>query len=95
MADWWELSEAELAKDEEAQAEKQAAHYNTFYATGHGRQVLLSLQRVCYAANDPIASVALIALFNQIRADCGVDAFVEMKAIEAEAKYINPNQKET
>lgn len=89
MADWWQLDEATLAEDADAQLEKQVAHYNTFYGTEHGRQVLLNLQRMCYAANDPVASVALITLFNQIRANCGVNAFVEMQAIKAEAQYIN------
>ena len=87
---WWELDEEELAQDEEAREEKQAAHYNTFYATESGREVLLNLQRVCYAGNDPVAAVALIRLFNQIRADCGVNTFVEMQAIKAEAQYIKP-----
>lgn len=94
MAEWWQLSEEELAKDANAQAEKQLAYWRTFYGSESGRQVLLSLQRECYAANDPIASVALIKLFNQIRANCGVNAFVEMQAIKAEAQYINLEQGE-
>lgn len=93
--EWWQLSEEVLASDAEAQAEMQQAFYNTFYATEHGRQVLLGLQRMCYSTNSPIASVALIALFNQIRANCGVNAFVEMQAIKAEAQYINLEDKET
>lgn len=94
MAEWWELGEEELAANPDAIAEKQLAHYQTFYATEHGRQVMLGLQRMCYAANDPIASVALVKLFNQIRANCGVNAFVEMQAIKAEAQYINLEQGE-
>ena len=92
--EWWELDNEELAGNPDAQTEMQLAFYNTFYATEPGRQVLLGLQRMCYGANDPIASVALIALFNQVRANCGVNAFVEMQAIRAEAKYINLDQKE-
>lgn len=93
MAEWYELTEEELAEDEDAQLAKQLAHYNTFYATEHGREVLLGLQRECHAMNDPVASVALISLYNRIRSNCGVNTFVEMRAIEAEAKYIDLEEK--
>lgn len=85
---WWELSEGELAQNEGARELKQAAYFNTFYGSDSGREVLLDVQRACYAMNDPVASVALIKLVNQIRANCGVNTFVEMQAIKAEAKYI-------
>lgn len=86
--DWWALSEEELAEDGAAQTDKTLAYYNTFYSTIEGRQVLLDLQRRCYESNDPVASVALITLYNNIRADCGVGVQVEMAAINAEARQL-------
>ncbi len=95
MAEWWELDEAALADDVVAQEAMQMALYNTFYATTQGRQVLLSLQRRCYARQTvPEATLALICFYNKLRADCGITASTEMQALEAESKYINLENKE-
>jgi len=89
MADWWRMSEDELAVDAEARQEKCLAYYNVFYATPIGRQVLFDILNRTHAkvpGRSSDASLTLVELYHYLRASAGID---EEIVIEAEAKSIN------
>ena len=87
--DWWKLDEQRLAQDEEAQAAKLLAYYNTFYGSDQGRQVLFDLTNYCFAdVGEPIEVLARIRLLAIIKANCGFNQDSQMAAIEAESKSI-------
>lgn len=88
MATTEEDQKAQLAKLAE---ERRSAFYNTFYATEGGRQVLFWLQQYCYGhfggsediePEQAVAALALVELYQEIRANCGVN---EADVIDAEA----------
>lgn len=89
VTEWWQLSEEQLAENAEAQVAKQVAYWNTFYGRDESREVLLDIQRRCYSHNGSSdAILALIELFNDIRANCGASLVSEKAAIDAEAGSI-------
>lgn len=86
---WWKMSPAEVAADPEALEARRIAYFNTLYGHDEGRQVLLDIMEMCYAGDvDPAATLALIKLFNELRARAGIDKDAEKAAIDAEAAAI-------
>jgi hypothetical protein len=92
---WWEMTEEELAHDEEAQRARQLAYYNTFYGSNESRAVMLDIMRICYQIKDgcseftregACAILAQIAIYQEIRARCGICD--EKAVIDAEASTI-------
>ena len=85
MSEWHEISERELAADEEARLAKQLAYYNVFYRTDDGRAVQADLRRRVYSSGDlePVALLAAIELLEYIRESCGVKDM--KKIVDAEA----------
>jgi hypothetical protein len=80
---WYDSEEL----DEDDVRLMQTAHHNVFYATEEGRQVLFNLRRMCYGGGEtPAETVALIALYERIRANAGID---NMETIEIEARIAN------
>jgi hypothetical protein len=94
MAEWWNLTPEEAGEltNEEKEvlvAEKQVAYFNTYYGSEHGRQVMADLMRKCYEVapgRTAEAALALIELYQGIRADCGIND--EKAVIDAEMKTI-------
>lgn len=82
---------AEEERETQLDEERRSAFYNTLYATDEGRNVLLWIQKWCYgrfgdlneiSPERALASLALIELYQEIRANCGLD---EADVIDAEA----------
>lgn len=90
MAEWFLLNPEEFASDEEAQKAKQLAYFNTFYGSEEGRQVMFDLMRLCNDITNkkPDAVIAQLALYQYIRACCGITADKEKEIIDAEASII-------
>jgi len=90
MAQWWELTDNEIAENEEALLAKQSAYYNTFFGTEEGQQVLLDLKAHCYEAPQETAEaqLALIRLYYTIIVSCGGTIHSAKAAIEAEGNSI-------
>ncbi len=84
---WWQLDEAFLASNAEAQAAKQLAYYQTFYGSRQGREVLLDVTRLCSQLMPTAeATMARVRLLDQIKVNCGIGSEQEMAAIEAESR---------
>ncbi len=82
------MNEQELAADEQALAAKQIAHYNTFYGSEHGRQVLYHLTNLCHQGKDDAEMMARMRLLGLIKENCGYTNETQMAAIRAESSHL-------
>jgi len=85
LQEWWKLSEAELAQDEQAQQAKAIAYHNVFYGSNDGRHIIFDLTNYCFidkgSAEEVLARIRLLGL---IKSNCGYNQDSQMAAIEAE-----------
>lgn len=86
---WFEMSAAGLAVDEEAQEAKRLAYAKTFYGDADGREVLFDIRNICYTdRGDRNAMLALIGFYENIRSSCGITEEKEKDVIDAEAEIV-------
>lgn len=89
MANWWELTEVELANDPDALEARSTAYFNTFYGTDDGRAVLVDLGKLSYERKESAAAtLAGIELYHAIKARAGLTVDCEKAAIDAEGSSI-------
>lgn len=90
MADWIDMSDAEVVQNEDAMNARQVAFAQTFYASQNGQDVMNAMER--YYADYPvtqesaIAKLAIREFLDYIRNCCGLGD--RASVIEAEAKLV-------
>jgi len=85
MTKWLQMSEQEIEHNAGAKKARQLEYYNTFYGTPEGRNAMADLRRRVYNPGnmEPVAVLARISLFEEIRELCGI--VDNLAVIEAEA----------
>jgi len=90
MANWYDMTEKELAEDEEASIARQLAYANTFFGTEESRLVLADMRRYIYQNSvglEPLAILALVDFYERIRNISGLTDNREV--IKAEASVLS------